>query len=136
MSAFFFHTYKRKFLRDEGEISVLHSFELKCLPYLLPSHVWTTHVHVAQSNARYGRMLLITRRQIKRPAPPWVVLSQVRELHLGVRGERQPTIEDWGGLGSAIAAAENARQRDGETVGQPLPLIRVSNPWNGKQRRR
>ena len=69
----------------------------------------------------------------------WVSLSmalgrrrgglQVRELPPGVRGARQPSIRDWAGLGSAAAAAEQGRRRDGEASGQPLRLVRVRNPW-------
>eukprot|EP00752_Nemacystus_decipiens_P008666 g7736.t2 len=58
---------------------------------------------------------------------------EVRELPLGVRGARQPSIRDWAGLGSATAAAEQARRRDGEAAGQPLRLVRVRNPWGKRE---
>eukprot|EP00903_Cladosiphon_okamuranus_P015389 g14214.t1 len=58
---------------------------------------------------------------------------EVRELPPGVRGARQPSIRDWAGLGSATAAAEQSRRRDGEAPGQPLRLVRVRNPWGKRE---
>ncbi|CAM9568049.1 unnamed protein product [Pylaiella littoralis] len=58
---------------------------------------------------------------------------EVRELPPGVRGARQPSIRDWAGLGSAVAAAEQGRRRDGEVPGQPLRLVRVRNPWGKRE---
>ncbi|CAM9383634.1 unnamed protein product, partial [Ectocarpus fasciculatus] len=58
---------------------------------------------------------------------------EVRELPPGVRGARQPSIRDWAGLGSAAAAAEQGRRRDGEASGQPLRLVRVRNPWGKRE---